>query len=201
MHIFHAGEEYQYQLTVRQGGIVTRVYTSVSFCLRNSDLVNLKNTTDLQGIAAFYEKELPFVTNQDYSQIVLITDAQEPSLSQIDDQTFWLKGPLCKDGFVKHLRHILYTLSEGSRQASKYQCTIHAAAVSIGGSNSVILILGDKGSGKTITAYALCYYHNAKLVGNDLVIIGMNEQGKLYLHGGTTSFTMRRRIVHSFFQT
>ncbi|MCC3407949.1 MAG: hypothetical protein JGK17_20620 [Microcoleus sp. PH2017_10_PVI_O_A] len=161
--------------------------------------MNLENTTDLQGIAAFYEEELASVTNQDHSQIILITDAQEPSLVRIDDQTFWLKGHPCKDSFVKHLRHILYTLSESSRQTSKSQCTIHAAAVSIAASDDIILILGDKGSGKTITAYALCHYHSAELVGNDLVILGSDEEGKLYLHGGTTSFTMRRRVAHSFF--
>jgi len=199
MDIFHKGEKYKYQLTVRQGGILTRVYTSATFYLSNSDIVNLENTPDLQGIATFYEEEFRSVTNEDHSQIVLITDAQEPSLAQIDDQTFLLKGHPCKDSFVKHLRHIIYTLSEGSRQTSKSQCTIHAAAVSIADSDDIILILGDKGSGKTITTYALCRYHNAELVGNDLVILGSDEQGELYIHGGTTSFTMRRRVAHSFF--
>lgn len=199
MCIVYDEEKYQYQLSIRQGGIITHVYISASFCLRDSDLVELKNTIDLQGINVLSDPDRADIYKQEHSQRVLITDRREPSLTQIEPQTFLLKGNLGQKTFVKNLHHIMYTISEGSRQIFKSECTIHAAAVSLPSSDRAILILGDKGSGKTITTYALCSYYDAELIGNDLVIIGSDKQGKQYLHGGTTNFTFRKYVMGKFF--
>jgi len=51
--------------------------------------------------------------------------------------------------------------------------TAHAAAVSKDGKG--ILILGDKGSGKTSLMLALCITQGYEMIGNDSVIIGTQE--------------------------
>lgn len=199
MYIIYDNEEYKYQLSIRQGGITTHVYCSVLSGIDRFKIDHLETTRDLQGIRVFYESNISDVSRQNDSQIVLLKESLEPSIAQIDQKTFWLKVSLHQKAFVKNFRHILYTISESSRQRYKSEFTIHAAAVSLSDSDGAILILGDKGSGKTVTAYALCKYHNAELIGNDLVIIGRNKQGRQYLHGGTTRLTIRKHIMHKFF--
>jgi hypothetical protein len=48
--------------------------------------------------------------------------------------------------------------------------TAHAAAVSLDG--KALMLFGKEGAGKTSTALGLCRWHGAKLIGNDLVLIG-----------------------------
>lgn len=67
--------------------------------------------------------------------------------------------------------------------------TIHAAGIKL--SNNGILILGKEGAGKTMTTISLCKHYGAELIGNDLVVVGYSNDGKLVLQNGTKFFHIR----------
>ncbi|HEP4075737.1 TPA: serine/threonine protein kinase, partial [Streptococcus pyogenes] len=73
---------------------------------------------------------------------------------------------------------------------------IHAAAVYNPLSGHSILLLGDKGAGKTTVAIRLCIEHGYHLIGNDQVIFGSNS-GILLTYAGTSFFKIRRTAVLS----
>jgi hypothetical protein len=199
IYMFFNTLKYTYKLSTKQGGVVTHILCSTTNYSCDIGFTESEYSGDLQEISTFYESNPSDITTQNNSQIVLVKQANSYGLNKVDDKTFLLEGDLAQSAFTRNFRHIIYALSESLRQKLNMQCTTHAAAVSISNSNDAILILGDKGSGKTLTTYALCKYHNTELIGNDLVIVGSNAQNELYMHGGTTSFKFRECVVNSFF--
>jgi hypothetical protein len=79
-----------------------------------------------------------------------------------------------------------------SERAKKGKATIHAAAVSKRGKG--IIILGKQGSGKTSITLELCRRYGYSLVGNDLILTGL-ERDLGYLYGGTKIFRIRATTV------
>lgn len=82
---------------------------------------------------------------------------------------------------------------EAQRQQNGF-VTAHAAAVAFpkGG----ILILGKEGSGKTTTALRLCQLHQARLIGNDLVVVGsIEENGEVVIPDGTKFLSLRYESI------
>lgn len=72
--------------------------------------------------------------------------------------------------------------------------TAHAAAVAF--PKGAILLLGKGGAGKTIAALALCRWHDARLIGNDLVVFGINkEKNQMTTRGGTKFFHLRYESI------
>lgn len=70
--------------------------------------------------------------------------------------------------------------------------TMHAAAVEL--DNEVILLLGKAGAGKTSLTLSLCRNHKARLIGNDIVKVGLaNEQIKAY--AGSKYFFLREESI------
>lgn len=82
-----------------------------------------------------------------------------------------------------------------SERAKKGRATIHAAAVSKRGKG--ILILGKQGSGKTSITLELCREYGYSLVGNDLVLAGLQEDIG-YLYGGTKIFRVRATTIKDY---
>lgn len=82
-----------------------------------------------------------------------------------------------------------------SERARKGKATIHAAAVSKNGKG--VLILGKQGSGKTSITLELCRKRGYSLVGNDLVLTGL-QKGKGYLYGGTKIFRIRATTIRDY---
>jgi hypothetical protein len=70
--------------------------------------------------------------------------------------------------------------------------TAHAAAVSLGGKG--YLLLGKGGAGKTSTALSLCRNHGAKLIANDLCLLG-GLAPNLALFGGSKFFYLRKESI------
>jgi hypothetical protein len=60
---------------------------------------------------------------------------------------------------------------------------LHAAGVYLPGSERGILILGEKGSGKTSTAIGLCKGAEGQLVGNDQVVLASSDKSVQLLDG------------------
>lgn len=73
---------------------------------------------------------------------------------------------------------------------------IHAASVYNPITDHSILLLGDKGAGKTTVALRLCIEHGYHLIGNDQVIFGL-DSGILVTCAGTSFFKIRRTAVLS----
>lgn len=87
--------------------------------------------------------------------------------------------------------YLSYPLMELQRQM---QCdlTAHAACVSLDGEG--ILLLGKEGSGKTSAAIDLCRKYGARLIANDLCVLGCRG-GSVIARGGTKFFFLRRESV------
>jgi len=107
---------------------------------------------------------------------------------------FFISGQfndLVESSTIPYLIH--YILE--SERAKKGKATIHAAAVSKNGKG--FLILGKQGSGKTSITLELCRKHGYSLIGNDLVLVGMqNNIG--YLYGGTKIFRIRSTTIKEY---
>lgn len=107
---------------------------------------------------------------------------------------FFISGQF--DDFVESstIPYFVHYILESER-AKQCKATIHAAAVSKNGKG--FLILGKQGSGKTSITLELCRNHGYSLVGNDLVLVGMqNNTG--YLYGGTKIFRIRATTVKDY---
>jgi hypothetical protein len=89
------------------------------------------------------------------------------------------------------LLYAAYPLLEDQRQ-SKNWLTAYSAAVSI--DDSGILLLGKSGAGKTSVAVDLCRRYGAELIGNDLIILGLQEE-HLIVKAGTKFLFLRYESV------
>lgn len=70
--------------------------------------------------------------------------------------------------------------------------TMHAAAVEFNG--RAILLLGKAGAGKTSLTLALCRNHRAKLIGNDIVRVGL-VNGSVTAWSGSQYFFLRQESI------
>jgi hypothetical protein len=70
--------------------------------------------------------------------------------------------------------------------------TMHAAAVEFGG--KVILLLGKAGAGKTSLTLSLCRNHRARLIGNDIVKVGL-VNGSVQASAGSKYFFLREESI------
>ena len=95
----------------------------------------------------------------------------------------------------EELEFILYTYSEVSRN-ERGRFTFHAAAVAK--ENRGLLILGDKGVGKTSLALSLCRDFGYSLIGNDVLVLGRTGDGA-GIFDGDGVFRLRRLSVDKYF--
>ncbi len=70
--------------------------------------------------------------------------------------------------------------------------TMHAAAVEFSG--KAILLLGKAGAGKTSLTLSLCRNHGARLIGNDIVKVGL-AGGKINAYAGSKYFFLRQESI------
>lgn len=74
----------------------------------------------------------------------------------------------------------------------KQVVTMHAAAVECGG--KAILLLGKAGAGKTSLTLSLCRNHRARLIGNDIVKVGL-VNGSVQACAGSKYFFLREESI------
>lgn len=107
---------------------------------------------------------------------------------------FFISGPF-EEFLQSHtIPYFIHYVLESER-AKRGKATIHAAAVSKNGRG--ILILGKQGSGKTSITLELCRKYGYSLVGNDLVLAGLQEYAG-YLYGGTKIFRVRATTIKDY---
>lgn len=74
----------------------------------------------------------------------------------------------------------------------KQVVTMHAAAVEFGG--RAILLLGKSGAGKTSLTLSLCRNHRARLIGNDIVKVGLVDDS-VQACAGSKYFFLRQESI------
>lgn len=98
---------------------------------------------------------------------------------------------------IPELPPFLYAYSEVQRQEDG-KFTLHAAAASK--NEEAVLILGNKGAGKTSLVLELCAKHGYKLVGNDVLIVGEtnNDKKRIGVHCGDGVLKPRKLTMDRF---
>lgn len=127
---------------------------------------------------------------------LILSDKPEASLEIYDSQHFKLSGPLQRKEFYSRLPYIVYTIAEKARQEILNMSTLHAAAVATTDGRS-LLILGDKGSGKTLLSLFFGLYCDLTLIGNDLVL-AEDQQGQVFIRAGTQIFDVRQAVIRYY---
>lgn len=121
---------------------------------------------------------------------VYYEDGVEAKISY-NDKIVRLVSPWDKTSGGHALMFAAYPLIEFQRQ-EKNCLTAYSAAVALVGRG--ILLFGKIGAGKTTISLDLCRKHGASLIGNDLSVIGL-EDDQLYLAGGTKFFFLRYESI------
>lgn len=172
----------------------------VAFLIQGSEkkyfekIINSFNKTKISERWLVDEAELmndPNIQNNSINYI--INESNDPSIKVIDSSKYLINGPLDDKSFLNQIPHICYCLSERYRQEYLKQVSIHACAVEKDGKG--ILILGDKGTGKTNLLIALCMNHAYRFIGNDIVVIGGGE--KLTLVFGNQQINVRVETIRN----
>ena len=118
----------------------------------------------------------------------------QQTIEATENGNFFISGPFVEFSQSHTVPYFIHYILESER-AKKGKATIHAAAVSKNGKG--ILILGKQGSGKTSITLELCRKHGCSLIGNDLVLAGI--QGNTgYLYGGTKIFRIRATTIKDY---
>lgn len=113
---------------------------------------------------------------------------------KVDENGFFISGLFEEFSESNTIPYFIHCILESER-VNKGKTTIHAAAVSKNGKG--VLILGKQGSGKTSITLELCRKRGYSLIGNDLVLAGI--QGNTgYLYGGTKIFRVRATTVKNY---
>lgn len=107
---------------------------------------------------------------------------------------FFISGSFEEFSQAHTIPYFIHYILESER-ARKGRATIHAAAVSKNGKG--ILILGKQGSGKTSITLELCRKYSYSLIGNDLVLVGLQEDNG-FLYGGTKIFRIRETTIKDY---
>lgn len=122
-------------------------------------------------------------------QILLGLSQSFPYVESLNKNHFIFHTPNDSSSHFANLPHLLYTLGESPRQHELESVTMHAAALAAP-NNKGILVLGDKGRGKTSLTIQLGMQYSYRLIGNNLVI-ACRDGSEINLLTGTKSLVAR----------
>lgn len=131
------------------------------------------------------------------SRIIYLPSDEPKFIYDENQKTMVIQAPKGDISDGQALAYISYWMSEGQRQRER-SFTMHAASVSINGRG--VLLIGDRGAGKTSLMLGLAQKYPTKLIANDLTIISHNpEQKQILLEEGSKMIRLRLRSVLSRF--
>lgn len=161
----------------------------------DGESVGVRSKTDLSLMFARW-KELPHLGGvevhggQAHEFVIEYVDAQDSNVSYSGKQAIiTMPLPMFQDGEL--LLYVALPFLEVLHQR-KQIVTIHAASVELAG--KAILLLGKAGAGKTSLTLSLCQNHGAKLIGNDIVKVGLVD-GKIFACAGSKYFFLRQESI------
>ena len=138
-----------------------------------------------------------FPSKSGYS-IIFIPDNETRFDYANESNSLTIRGKIedFKDG--QALAYLGFWMMEAQRQRDS-MVTCHAAALSASYNNG-ILLLGERGDGKTSVALALGRNYGYKLLANDLAIVGYNKEVRsATIYGGTKIFGLRLSAIRERF--
>jgi hypothetical protein len=169
-----------YNYTVRIDGWSVLVRSSKSVFENIENLKKNRGFLDLEILPDHFPS--PYTLSYDESENISVVYRKKKAFISAPSR-------LINDGEV--LLYAIFPFIEAQRQDKGF-FTIHGAAVSLNGKG--ILLLGKEGSGKTTTILRMCRDYQALLLGNDLVIIGI-ENSKISITNGTKFFHLRYESI------
>lgn len=143
------------------------------------------------------ENELSLLPNAIIQLLLHPTDDDQSQLEYENDSryTFRLRGSSNDERLQDHLPYVTFQVGELPRQAELKMVTTHAAAV-VSPEGTGILILGDKGTGKTSVCIELGIGAGYGLVGNNVVIVKDSDKFPS-LVSGTHALIIRQATLES----
>lgn len=161
----------------------------------DGESVGVQSETDLMSIFGYW-KNLLHLTGVGISLggkhefIVEYTNAYGNEVCYLDNQAH-ITMPLAELQTGELLLYVALPFLEVLHQR-KAVVTMHAAAVEFGG--KAILLLGKAGAGKTSLTLSLCRNHRARLIGNDLLKVGIVGD-EIVAYAGSKYFFLRRESI------
>lgn len=137
------------------------------------------------------------VTSKETDVSLEMQESENPSLEFFSERQFRLSGPLGNSDFVKQIPYIAYNCSEKIRQERMGLTSLHGVSL-VSPDNQGILVLGDKGSGKTALSMALAMYKGYRLLANDLALL-QNDRKTLSLVTGSKVMDIRLGVILHYF--
>lgn len=131
-------------------------------------------------------------------QLLLKSSGSEQSRLEYENDSrylFHLRGSYEEPGLQTHLPYVTFQVGELPRQEELRMVTVHAAAV-VSPEKTGVLILGDKGTGKTSVCIELGIGMGYGLVGNNVVIVKDSEKFPR-LVSGTHAIVVRQATLES----
>lgn len=138
-----------------------------------------------------------FPSKSGYS-IIFIPDSETRFDYVNESNSLTIRGKIedFRDG--QALAYLGFWMMEAQRQRDS-MVTCHAAALSTVDNNGVLL-LGERGDGKTSVALALGRNYGCKLLANDLAIVGYNKEAQsATIYDGTKIFGLRLSAIRGRF--
>jgi hypothetical protein len=126
----------------------------------------------------------------DYS-IIYIEDKISSARMFDDNKTLEIKGPL-KD--ILEASTIPFRAHFMLEQQMQKDSIFTTQGAGVSKNKRAVLLMGKRGAGKTSITLELCRKYNYKLIGNDLVLIGL-KKNKGYFLEGAKIFTLRFTTV------
>lgn len=182
----------RYQYSLATGFVTVNIY-SPNISLSPTDILLRGDHIDRRLPGGLRIADRGLLTN-DYPTVNLVLkDSPVASLTMIDSKNFALLGPFKSNEFCSGLPYIVYNVSERVRQEVLRMSSLHAAAVATKDGKS-LLILGDKGSGKTLMSLTFGLQCEMGLIGNDLILVN-DQGGKIFVRAGNQIFDIRQAVL------
>jgi hypothetical protein len=170
------------------------VYTTGDACGLDKKIAEQFNKTKSGQVGTIFIDNNKFHLPVDLDSItVILKDSQRGHIDVVAPDIFIVEGEVLTEGYLSRLPYLIYNLAERKREEKGF-ITLHGAAVAKDGKG--ILIVGDKGSGKTSLMLGLCLNQGYKIIGNDIVIISGRQ--KINLVSGTKQINVRLPVGRRF---
>lgn len=183
------GDGTAYRCSVTDGRFYVNIYSDTDLFLKQlrSDS---SYTPFIPGwrVEDIFPPETGSVTYKTGSQVRLQYDQPKSTIT--------VTGPIEDFANGRTIAYLSLSLLEKSRQ-EQGSVLAHAAAVSR--DEGGLVLFGERGSGKTSVLLTLCRQFGFKIIGNDLIILGLDPLGGAKIFEGTKVIGLRKAVAMNNF--